>query len=74
MPSWIVLLIEKYWYSKLCVAVRCIDAIPASGFVNVVSILSPRTRLFTWLINIRIVIFKLDQRQWFWLLYKQYIY
>jgi len=56
VPGWIVLVIEN-WYSKLCVAVRWIDAI--SGFCNVMSgvrqgsILSPR--LFTVLINIVIV-------------------
>jgi len=56
VPGWIVLVIEN-WCSKLCVAVRWIDAIP--GFFNVKSgvrqgsILSPR--LFTVLINIVIV-------------------
>ena len=56
VPGWMVLVIEN-WCSKLCVAVRWIDAIP--GFFNVKSgvrqgsILSPR--LFTVLINIVIV-------------------
>jgi len=56
VPGWIVMVLEN-WYSKLCVAVRWIDAI--SGFFNVMSgvrqgsILSPR--LFTVLINIVIV-------------------
>jgi len=56
VPGCIVLVIEN-WYSKLCVAVRWIDAI--SGFFNVMSgvrqgsILS--TRSFTVLINIVIV-------------------
>ena len=55
VPGWIVLVIEN-WYSKLCVAVRWIDAI--SGFFKVVSCHQGYLRCY-YLNIINIVIIKL---------------